>query len=235
MNQGWQDFAECDGLQDACSDLGQNYLECCARARGEDAAHALRAAAGIGAVLAGTEERFSLEYPCHSPGKQRWFRLMATPLRGEGAGGAAVMHLDITERKLAEDALHESEERFRGFFEHVAVGMAHVSPGGAVLRVNDRFCDIVGYAREELVGMRILDLTASEDRPVSIEMCRALMSGEMPFYSLEKRYLRKTGETIWVKITNTLARTYGGEGAQTIAVVEDITARKRSEARLPRP
>ena len=161
-----------------------------------------------------------------------------TTLRERGPGSdktiLASQSLVNGARLADEPVMHESEERFREFFEQVAVGMAHVSPDGLLLRVNDRFCDIVGYAREELVGMPLLEITLAEDRPVSIEMRRALGSGEVPFYALEQRCLRKSGETIWIKLTDTLARPFAGEGAQTIAVVEDITARKRSEARLVR-
>lgn len=107
-NSGWQTFARDNGYRDP--DLGQarNYLKVCDAATGVGAEIAAQVASGLRAILSGESgaSSFSLTYPCHSPGEQRWFRLMATPLAGAAKpGGAVVMHIDVTERKLAELAL----------------------------------------------------------------------------------------------------------------------------------
>jgi diguanylate cyclase (GGDEF)-like protein/PAS domain S-box-containing protein len=102
VNEAWRRFAGANALLSAACAIGLNYLEICDRAQGDDAAVARQAAAGIRSVLCGGPDSFSLEYPCHSPAERRWFRLLVTPLASDRPGGAVVMHLDITEQKLAE-------------------------------------------------------------------------------------------------------------------------------------
>jgi len=102
VNEGWQHFARSNGLEITSSCVGENYLEVCEHARGEFSDEALAAASGIRAVIGGVDATFSLDYPCHSPTEQRWFRLRVNPLENGGPRGAVVMHLDITATKLTE-------------------------------------------------------------------------------------------------------------------------------------
>ncbi len=102
VNQGWRTFASANALEGPQYAIGVNYLEICDSARGDDAAKADQVAAGVRSVLAGAAEGFSAEYPCHSPTQQRWFLMRVTPLADEPPHGVVVMHIDITERKLAE-------------------------------------------------------------------------------------------------------------------------------------
>src|ERR687897_336807 len=90
---------------------------------------------------------------------------------------------DITERKQAEEELRESEERFRGTFEQATVGIAHVATDGHWLRVNRRLCDIVGYEKEELLGLTFQDITHPDDLETDLEGARRLLAGEIETYS----------------------------------------------------
>src|ERR1700731_3593562 len=99
--------------------------------------------------------------------------------------------MDITDRKRAEEALRESEERFRGTFENAAVGIAHVDAAGRFLRVNEKFCAIVGYPREELLAGTFQDIIHPDDLAASIDAFTALWRGELPTFGLEKRFVRK--------------------------------------------
>ncbi len=105
VNDAWERFARDNGAEaNAYTGVGSNYLATCRRAVDEDgeaADTAQKALTGIQAVLDGTESRFTLEYPCHSPTEKRWFLLLATPLKN-GHSGAVLSHLNITERKQAE-------------------------------------------------------------------------------------------------------------------------------------
>src|SRR5918992_47516 len=136
---------------------------------------------------------------------------------------------DITERKQAEEELRESEERFRGTFEQAAVGIAHVATDGHWLRVNRRFCDIVGYEKEELLGLTFQDITHPDDLETDLEGARRLLAGEIETYSREKRYFRKDGSIVWIYLTVSLMRSPLGEPRYFISVTEDITERKRIE------
>jgi diguanylate cyclase (GGDEF)-like protein len=102
VNQAWRQFADANSLQAPAYGVGLSYLDICDNARGDTAAEAQQVTAGIRAVLAGAVRSVSLEYPCHSPTEQRWFLMAVTPLADQSPHGAVVMHLDITERKLAE-------------------------------------------------------------------------------------------------------------------------------------
>ncbi|HMD88881.1 MAG TPA: PAS domain S-box protein, partial [Anaerolineaceae bacterium] len=136
---------------------------------------------------------------------------------------------DISERKQAEGALRESEERFRSTFEQAAVGIAHVAADGYFLRVNQRYCDIVGYSPEEMLTMRFQDITNPDDLEMDLAYLRQMLSGQIKTYVMEKRNIRKDGSLVWVNLTVSLVRQSNGEPKYTISVVEDITARKRVE------
>lgn len=123
VNAGWRLFALENGLGEACRFEGTDYFAVCREAEGPDAGEAMRATQGIRDVLAGRIPAFSLEYPCHSPHNKRWFLLMVTPLvHREDIAGAIVAHLPITDRKLAELALVQSEKRLNQAQRLVRVG-----------------------------------------------------------------------------------------------------------------
>ena len=141
-------------------------------------------------------------------------------------------NLDITPRKQAEERLRESEERFRGTFENAAVGIAHRDATGRFLRVNEKFCAIVGYSREELLQKTIRDITHPDDLAASIDALTALWEGESPTLGLEKRYVRKDGSLLWGELFASLQREAAGKPAYDIAIVNDISERKRLEEEL---
>src|SRR6266481_1983919 len=116
------------------------------------------------------------------------------------------LNLDMTSRKQAEEALRESEERFRGTFENAAVGITHLDPTGHFLRVNERSCAIVGYSREELLGMSFLDFTHPDELATTTELFARLLRGDSLGYRIEKRYLRKDGSPVWADVVVSLQR-----------------------------
>jgi len=142
---------------------------------------------------------------------------------------------DISERLRAEEALRESEERFRATFEQAAVGMAlrGIDPANPRwLRVNQKLCDILGYTKEELLGLTSIEVTPPEERGISSEYNEKLLRGEITDYSREKRYLRKDGTVIWTNISLTAVRGVDGRPIHVISIIQDITDRKRVEEAL---
>ena len=133
--------------------------------------------------------------------------------------------------RVSSAQLQESEERFRATFDQAAVGIAHVSTTGRFLRLNDRFCEIVGYTRNEMLARTFQDITHPEDLDADLAHVQRLLSGEASSYTMEKRYLRQDGETIWVNLTVSLLRDAGDPG-WFVAVVEDIIERKQAEVKL---
>ncbi len=164
-------------------------------------------------------------------GEPFWNELYVSPVHDDGGRLTNFVGVqnDITERRRIEEILRESEERFRATFEHAAVGAAQVGIDGRWLRVNRRLCEIVGYTHDEMLGMTFADITHPEDLEADLEQTRAMLRGESQTYTMEKRYVRKDGHTVWVNLTVSLVREASGEPRYFIAVVEDISARKRIE------
>ncbi|MDH3288579.1 MAG: PAS domain S-box protein [Betaproteobacteria bacterium] len=128
----------------------------------------------------------------------------------------------------------EAENRFRATFEQAAVGIAHASMDEKIIRVNRRYCDIVGYSEQELLGRVPTFLNHPDNNSISQEARQRLTSGAIAHDTQEKRYVRKDGEIVWVKRTESLARDDGGRPQYFIRVIEDISERKQAEERLAR-
>lgn len=148
------------------------------------------------------------------------------------AGLLASVHAELRDRARHKAELDESETRFRATFEQAAMGLALVAPDGSWLRVNGKLCAIVGYSPEELAGLRFQDITHPEHLDSDLIQMRRVLAGTIDSYSLEKRYLRKGGEPVWVNLTVALVRKPDGTPDYFISVVEDIQQRKTFERRL---
>jgi PAS domain S-box-containing protein len=144
----------------------------------------------------------------------------------------ANVHGQLMDRARHKAELDEKETRFRVTFEQAAVGLAMVAPDGSWLRVNGKLCDIVGYLPEELVELRFQDITHPEHLDSDLVQMRRVLAGAIDSYSLEKQYLRKGGEPVWVNLTVALVRKADGTPDYFISVVEDIQRRKTFERRL---
>jgi PAS domain S-box-containing protein len=131
-----------------------------------------------------------------------------------------------------EAALRDSAERLRATFEQAAVGIAHVAPDGRWLRVNQKLCDITGYRHEELLAGRFQDITHPDDLDADLRYVERLLAGDIPTYALEKRYIRRDGEVVWINLTVSLVREAHGAPRYFISVIEDISERKRTERAL---
>ena len=134
--------------------------------------------------------------------------------------------------RQAEAALRTSERRFQTTFEQAAVGIAHVAPDGRFLRINQRFCEIVGYSLPELLERTFHDITHPEDADADRAAVLRLLAGEIATHSREKRYRRKNGAWVWANLTVSLARDAGGKPDYFVSVVEDITERRHAEESL---
>jgi PAS domain S-box-containing protein len=140
----------------------------------------------------------------------------------------AEMERRAVEERAAQ-ALQESESRFRAIFEQVAVGMAQSSPDGRFIRLNQRFCEIMGYTQEELLGRTFREITHPDDIARDQQGVAQLLRGELGRYAVEKRYVRKDGAVVWANLTLSLLHSAAGDPVQFVVVVEDITGQKRAE------
>jgi PAS domain S-box-containing protein len=211
--------------------VGASYLEVCRKAANV-LTDAERVLSGIHAVLEGRLKLFEMEYPCHSPWEQRWFFMTVTPLAPKNNGGVIVSHTNITSRKLAEQALTASEERFRTIFEHAAVGIARISPQGRWLAVNRRLSQIVGYSREELLSKSLQDIVHPDDLDADNAHIEAMQAGGQDSCRFEQRLLRKDGCIVWVVATLGSVRNKNGAIDYLVVGIEDVSDQKHLEQHL---
>jgi PAS domain S-box-containing protein len=136
---------------------------------------------------------------------------------------------ELHERHLAETELRKSEERFRIMFESGPIGIVTVDSAFRFSMANRAFCALVGYSEDELRAMRFQDITHPDHIAGDMEALQRLLRGEMPFYRSEKRYLKKSGSFVWGAVTVSVIRDRDGRFLHFLAMIEDITARKRAE------
>ena len=143
--------------------------------------------------------------------------------------------IDVTARRDAEAAVHETELLFRAAFDDAATGMLLTVAAGRIVRANAAFVDLLGYGVEELEQMSVLDITHSADRAVTREHIERMGRGEVDRVVFEKRYVRNDGSAVWVQIATSPVRDdASGEVTCFITQVVDLTARRESEARFRR-
>lgn len=146
--------------------------------------------------------------------------------------GNLAMHTDITERKKSEDELYHSEERFRTAFEGGSIPMQLTSLNGDFLRVNHAFCTLLGYTEQELTGMNFRKLTHPDDLEANMDGLKKLENGEISSFRMEKRYIRKNGQIIWVDMSTAPVRNKNGKLDYLVTHVQDINERKEAEKEL---
>jgi diguanylate cyclase (GGDEF)-like protein/PAS domain S-box-containing protein len=126
----------------------------------------------------------------------------------------------------------DDDRLFAMAFEHAPVGAAIIALSGQWLRVNSRLCRLVGYERDELLGLRFADITHPDDIGVDFAQIGELLAGVRPGYELDKRYIRRDGRQIWAHLTVALVRSAEGEPLFLITQVQDVTERRRNEDQL---
>jgi PAS domain S-box-containing protein len=179
-----------------------------------------------------TGEPYRIEYrQIARGGRVVWVRDEATLVRDEEGNSLYWLGVqyDITEQKRTEEELRKSEERFRATFEQAAVGIVQVGLDGEWLRFNDKFCDIVGYEREELGAVSVFHLLSPDDFERDFDRGVRMLAGELRTYTEEKFIVGKGGRRVWITLTVSLVHDEADEPRYFIAVAEDIGKRKQAE------
>jgi PAS domain S-box-containing protein len=226
VNKAWRDFARANGVAAQNYAVGANYLRACDSAAGAYSEEAAPFAEGIRSVLSGQREIFKLEYPCHSPSERRWFIGRVTQFAADGPPRAVVAHENITERKLAEERLHESERQFRALFENTLDAILIASDTGEYVGANEAACELFGVSLEELLGAKVEDFV----RPEEVHQIRLAwqafleqgeQEGEFPLY-------RPDGEMRSLEFKAKVGFLPG----RHLSVLRDVTERKHAEEAL---
>lgn len=139
---------------------------------------------------------------------------------------------EVADRQLVEEALRESELRYRVVFESARIGMRTADREGRLSRFNHAYQALLGYTEDELRTLTIDQITYPEDRAETMRLHGELLAGHRDHYQIEMRYVRKDGALVWVHLTATALRDRNGGVSHSVAMVEDITARKQAELQL---
>jgi PAS domain S-box-containing protein len=142
------------------------------------------------------------------------------------------IHQDITELKQSQEVLRESEERFRGLFEQGPMGVALLGTDHQITKANPAFCRMLGYTEAELMTMTPLDMTHPDDLKSCAPLLERLDKGEIQVCTMEKRYVKKNGELMWVSLTASVIRDQQGRPVHGLGMIEDITERRLAAQKL---
>ena len=139
---------------------------------------------------------------------------------------------DIAEKKIADEKLKQSENKFRITFDQSPVGAALVSLDRKFIKCNESFCDFLGYEEKELIGKTISDITYPEDEEAGNVLIKQLLSGNIETFTLEKRFLRKSGRIVWGEVTASLVKDVNNKPLFILPAILDINERKLSVEKL---
>ncbi len=153
---------------------------------------------------------------------------MVSPLRAGAPGGAVIMHVDVTARKLAELALRASEQQFSSAFQFAPIGIALVSREGRIMAVNRALCLMLGYVETELLTKHGHDITHPDDLARELANVRRLLDGRTNAFQMEKRYIRKDGQQAWALLSVSLIRNEAGDPVHFISQVQDLTEQRKA-------
>ncbi len=167
-------------------------------------------------------------------GDTRWERVSLSPIRD--AGGTVshfvVVAENVTDRQQAEVALQQSEALFRSLYEHTPVGVALVGLDGRCLMVNASLQRILGYEEAELQGKHFTEYAHADDAAADEQLFAEVVAGTRDAYALEKRYIRKDGQTVWGQLGVSVARDQGGVPRRVVLTLLDLSERHAAEQRL---
>ena len=228
VNEAWRTDGTQGSFDDPQCRAGVNYIEVCRKAEGECIQELPLVVGGLTQVLSGQRDNFVIEYPARGGAHKRWFRMMVTPVtRGAGAHAAVVMHLEVTDRRLAEEQLRINANALRHLTESVVVTDHELR----VVTVNKAFTMTTGYEAHEILGQSIDAFLAHEYPDSLLEDIRAQV-GRAGGWKGELRSRRRDGEAFPAFFSFSAIRDDSGKAQHYTAVFTDLSRFREFEQRI---
>ncbi|MFW6114570.1 MAG: PAS domain-containing sensor histidine kinase, partial [bacterium] len=234
VNSAWREFARCNQAPVDRVVEGANYLQVCDEATGEDAAQARECAARIGAVVRGELQSFSIEYPCHSPDERRWFVASVTRFSTEGQCRVVVAHENITERKLAEEALAEAKLHLELALQAADIGTWDWNLTTGNVFFSREWKRQLGYEEHEIAShyREWEQRLHPHDLQPTVKTLNEYLQGRAAEYCTEFRLRHKDGGYRWIFTRGQAVRDKTGKPLRLSGCNVDISERKAREKQL---
>lgn len=236
VNRAWRQFAaDNGGTTLAAHPTGIDYRQACLSATGPSAVEALAAWQGIEAVLAGHLPLFEMEYTCHSPDEEIWFRMKVQPLQGD-CGGVVVTHEDVTRSRRLANSLRSESQRLANIIEGTNVGTWEWNVQTGEATVNERWAGIIGYTLAEISPVSIATwrrFAHPDDLERSNDLAERHFAGALTHYDSECRMRHKHGHWVWVRDRGKVMDwTADGKPLHMFGTHLDVTSEKLAEQAL---
>jgi PAS domain S-box-containing protein len=232
VNAPWRYYAEVNDYSHPNYGIGANYLEICDSATGPSAEPAPLVAAGVRQVMAGQRDQFYLEYPAPTPLAQQWFGVRITRFLNDGAIWVVVAHEDVTERRVAEEALRANESRFRSLIQNSSDIITLLTADGTIQYVSPPVERILGHLSEAVVGQNIFSYIHPDDLPrVRTRFNEIVRCPGIDDTPTEFRICSASGTWLWLEsVSNNLLDDPNVQGV--VVNARDISQRKQVEEEL---
>lgn len=232
VNEAWREFGDQNGLRNSDYCIGTNYIAVCESAAGPDAEAAKEIATAIHRVLSGETGAASIEYSAHSPAQKRWFIVHITCFDDGKQKWVILAHENITERKLIEEELQQSENRYRTVVENQTEFIVRWKEDGTHTFVNDAYCRYYGITAEQARHANFMALIHEDDRQIVQEKRTRLLSRVSSVETDSHRVRKPDGSIGWNEWTDQAIYDEDGQLLEFQSVGRDITEHKRAEIAL---
>jgi two-component system sensor histidine kinase/response regulator len=231
VNESWERFAAANGFTGEGYGVGLNYLHICDAAGPQpDAQHV---AQGIRHILDGTIRAFDYEYESSSPTLRRWFRVIVTPKQGSPSYGAVVMHINVSDLKQAEAAMHQSEARLRAIVDTAVDGIVVINERGIIESLNPAVTRMFGYTPDQLLGQNVKLLMPD---PYHTEhdryLTNYLKTGHKKVIGIGREVLGLRSDGVAFPIELAVSEMLVDGSRKFTGIVRDISSRKQAETQF---
>ncbi|PQJ10059.1 hypothetical protein CJD36_015280 [Flavipsychrobacter stenotrophus] len=230
VNDAWRRFADENGFIGNSYGIGDNYIIIAEQADGVESEDGARIANAIKAILAGHIRDFSMEYRCDAPGKDRWLKVIVTKENNSAESGIVLMHLDISERREAEEKLRSSEHKFRALVENSMDAIALLNEEGRVMYQSASSENVTSYSVKELLENEVSIVHPDDRGKLHSLFASTIQNPGVPQFSRHRIAHKEKG---WIDVEGTLTNLLNDKDVQAIVTnFRDVTERIQAEQRI---